>query len=143
MDFAMVFGLLVLAALVTFVAVAGVLVDWSTFNKGACVRLRLCEFRNLIRINPDKWKFYDTFITYCGESGKFDVGLSLPAYVWFLVYRRTATRRRKQSDERKYKIMLLEDCQKDINRLRAEAERQIQDGLRQQAEVLSKMKEEK
>lgn len=133
-------SVLIVAAIVLIGGLFGAFVDWTTLNECAQVRLRLRDFRNMSRINPDKWEWGTLYLKYRGESVCCTVGLSFPAYVWSLAYRRRVQHDQKTSRNVELLLLILEDCQRDIDKSRAEADRQIQDGLRQQAAVLQNMK---
>lgn len=119
------------------------LVDWCGSNSGGVVKFHLKTFKQIFLVNPDRWKYesawYETFahFYYRKKSGNsIQVKLSFPAYLWFFFYTVTEECRKEKQKEHDSLVAILETCQADIDRIKQESERQIEQALKDQKYIL-------
>lgn len=115
---------------------------WLCFNSGGKTKMGLRLFRQVYRVNPDRWSYTDNWyddlkhLCYHGDRIK----LSFIAFVWFLSHHITEKYRSKKEAEREYLISILECCQKDIDRIKRDSEQQVESALKEQKRILKNWK---
>lgn len=120
---------------------------WRTFNLissdvSKTAKLGLEQLRKLISINPDKWHYAKT---YCYGAYHLyyntyhtQVRLSFLAFLWYdQWYQVRLDKEKERKKENEALILILEDCQRDIDHLKAKADEQIKEALEQQKKVMN------
>lgn len=121
---------------------AWLIIWWFCFNCGGEVKIGLRLFRQVYLVNPDRWSYtssyWDDFkhLRYNGDRIK----LSFIAFIWFLSHHITQKYRAKKEAEREYLISILECCQRDIDRIKRDSEKQIESALQEQKRILRNWK---
>lgn len=118
------------------------LISWNiAFNNRGETKLNLSTFRKIYKINPQKWlvkeKTWDDSIKHLYYRGH-KVKLSFLAFCYFRWDRIFSRFTENRKDQRDTLIWILQDCQKDIEILKEESERQIQNALEQQKRIFKK-----
>jgi len=134
--FAVIFAILVLCIFLF-------MLFWNiAFNYGGDTKLNLRTFKNIYRINKSKWEFSSNGIEEVRHL-KYrcrKVKLSFFAFLWFLVDRVLSGYRKRRESERNAMIFILEDCQKDIETLKNEADNEIRRAVKDQKKILETWK---
>lgn len=126
----MIIFLLVVAMTVIFVYSLNLFIDWCEFGwQYSAAKLNYKTFKSLYFVNKNKWVCYKNCLLYNSNGERIKVNLTFPAYCWYYYYRKYQAKANIKREENKFTIALLEDCQKDIERMKSAAERQIKKGM--------------
>lgn len=119
---------------------------WIAFNNRGEVKFRLRMFKNIFLVKPERWEFQQRWSAsddmkhlYYDGPGCFatKVKLSFPAFIWFLCYHYSENYRIKKIEKNGILESILETYQNDINKLREESEKEIEQALKQQKEIMN------
>lgn len=122
---------------------------WLGFNYHGKAKLGLKTFRQIYLVNPSRWRYgtshyYDDFRHLHYRENYYSDGdrvkLSFIAFLWFLYRHITQKYRAKKEAEREYLISILECCQRDIDRIKRDSEKQIESALQEQKRILRNWK---
>lgn len=129
-----VFSIIIIFSLFLFLFI------WKTaFNYGGETKLNLKVFKQIYRINPEKWSYresWDDEIRHLRYSD-YKVKLTFFAFCWFLLNRISSRYKRNKEEERNNLIWILEDCQDDINYLKRQADKDIEKALKIQKKIFN------
>ena len=120
------------------------LIGWKlAFNYGGEIKLNLKTFKGIYHINPDKWHYEKARWTddirhlfYQSSTIYKRIKLTFPAFIYFVFDKIRSNFKDQKEEENRHLILLLEDCQRDINRIKARAEKQIKKELENQKKIL-------
>lgn len=125
----------------------GLVSSWLIFNDCSEVKIGLRTFRSMYSLFPHKWEVRHgcdrpTSMRYeivpPQQKRSILVGLSFPAYLYLLYTEKC----KKDETERAKTILVLEDMQKDIDRLKSRADREVQNAYEEQRRILKSWKGE-
>lgn len=108
------------------------------FNYQGEVKLNLKIFRQIYYINPEKWNYrksWDEDIRHLRYRGH-RVKLTFFAFCWFISDRLFSKYRKNKKEKKDNLIWVLQDCKKDIEYLKEQADRDIERALKAQKKIL-------
>lgn len=108
------------------------------FNYQGEIKLNLKLFRQIYYINPEKWRYIEYWcdsIRHLKYRG-YRVKLTFFAFCWFISDRLFYKYRKNKKRKRNNLIWVLQDCQKDIEYLKEQANRDIERALQTQKRIL-------
>lgn len=134
----------ILFEILVFVFLSFLIIWKLSFNYRGKVKLNLKTFKSVYQINPEKWKYGSDYwddscrhLIYDGRREEMRVKLTFPAFIYFQIGRITSNINRKRKKKNDYLVYFLEDCQKDIDVIKARAENQIKKELEHQKKIFA------
>lgn len=121
------------------------LIIWKlAFNYRGKIKLNLKTFKSVYQISPEKWRYDDDHwsddcrhLIYDGRRVEMRVKLTFPAFIYFQIGRITSDINCKKKKKNDYLVYFLEDCQRDIDVIKARAENQIKRELENQKKIFA------
>lgn len=130
----------IIAAILLVILLA--LYIWKlVFNCGGKIKLGILNLRKLMTINPEKWEYgsrYWDYFCHLRYNDHVQVKLSFFAFLWFLFYQVSEKKRKHKEETRATMVYILEDCQRDVERLMRQAKSEVDRANRMMKEVVRK-----
>lgn len=146
------FVLVILAGFVTVLTyVIGVLLavlyTWKKGKNNNCVYMKFKQWRELYDLNPEKW-YADSDNPYrCiytdGHYKDIYVRFSVFGTARYLIWQSRAEKRKKQVSNNEKLCLLLRAAQTDIEKLRAQSERELAEAKARTEQVRSQLEKER
>lgn len=100
--------------------------DYFFFRSENGIKLSFKDFISYYRIAPQKWYFDETNIYYM--STYTNINLNFIDYIKFRLFVKSKRKAKKKEATTKMTIDFLESVQKDIDRLKAQSQKEQEDG---------------
>lgn len=113
---------------------------WLCFNYQGETKLKLKIFRQIYKVNPLRWSY--TEIRWVDDIkhlyyGNHKIKLTFIAFCYFQLNRIFSRINEERKGRRDTLIWILEDCQKDIEYLKKQADREIERALKEQKKIFN------
>lgn len=113
---------------------------WLCFNYQGETKLKLKIFRQIYKVNPLRWSY--TEVRWGDDIkhlyyGNYKIKLTFMAFCYFQLNRIFSRINEERKGRRDTLIWILEDCQKDIEYLKKQADREIERALKEQKKIFN------